>query len=214
MTWAEFKAELAKHLDVDATRRGTATFLDASIKAAVRDLGVYLEPIKDYLAEAGFSDNEDTPLDERVAECAAEFVKARFARNVERDLNLYQAYQQAYLEKRRTLYVDWSPSTECNFVVNVGDTLPVVVRLLSDGNGLMLDDLTGFTFEVLVQIGDKEATSKSTAEADIEVRGLSVYWTWSNHDLGHFPRTTPYRLVATDQGGVRTTIRTGTINIR
>jgi hypothetical protein len=103
MTGAEFTAEVLSYMDVDATRRGIATFRAAYTKAALADLAHYI-PEYD-TGQVTYGDLEITPYDSEVAEAVAEFLKAKITRNVDRDLGLSQQHTIAYVNLRRRLFL-------------------------------------------------------------------------------------------------------------
>jgi hypothetical protein len=51
-----------------------------------------------------FKTAEETPFDEQMAGCCALYVKAFFARSVQKDLNLYESYLNSYKTARRILF--------------------------------------------------------------------------------------------------------------
>lgn len=52
-----------------------------------------------------FKDDESVPFDEPSALAAAEFVKGKLAREVDRDINMHNSYMQSYFLKRGDLYI-------------------------------------------------------------------------------------------------------------
>jgi hypothetical protein len=101
VTGAEFNAEVLTFLDVDARRRGIEDLRAAYTKAALGDLARYVEEYN--VGQVVWADDEITPFDEKVAEAVAEFLKSRITRNVDRDLQLSQLHEAAYLNLRRHL---------------------------------------------------------------------------------------------------------------
>lgn len=52
-----------------------------------------------------FKADELVPFEEDCAECVADYVKARIAREVDKDMEMFASYQQSFMAKRKDLYL-------------------------------------------------------------------------------------------------------------
>jgi len=55
-----------------------------------------------------FQDEDQTPFDEPMMLCVAEFVKAKIARESKNDEQMYQSYMNSSIDLKRKLYVEWN----------------------------------------------------------------------------------------------------------
>ncbi|HIA61735.1 MAG TPA: hypothetical protein EYN93_02385 [Planctomycetaceae bacterium] len=56
--------------------------------------------------EVSHADADKVPYDEPMAECVAEFVKAKITREVDKDLKLHDSYYASFRKKRQELYIN------------------------------------------------------------------------------------------------------------
>lgn len=169
MKWGDFIDEVTPFLDVDGTRRGASTLRSALIKAAVRDMGALIPEYGIYTNTGSFAIGEYTPFDSRTAEAVAEFVKARLARNIDKDAGIAQLHWMTYLGLRRSLYVACHEAEYPEFKVWIGKPFTMSLAVRRDFQPMPVTAGVWFTVKEFAGQPDEQAVIQLERDSGITV---------------------------------------------
>jgi len=167
VTWSEFSTELAAFLHTDGTRRGIEAFRAAQVRAALADLGAYIDEYA--TGTLTYANGDHTPFDTETAEAVADFVRSRIARSISNDPALSQSYYGSYLNLRRRLFLRIKENRYPELRPYVGKPFVLAVTVKRNHAPMPLDGEVWFTVKQFAGEADSEAVIQLNRASGLDV---------------------------------------------
>lgn len=187
MTFADFKTEVDGFMGLDTNRRGTETFKASYLKGAVADLKRFIEEYQD--GKTSYQDGDVVPFDSTTAQAVAVYLKARFSREYNRDMNAAMSFNGDYITLRRELWLQFKEARRpelkiftgkpyfLNICIRRGNLpMPLLGNVLFTVKRYKRDSDRQAALQVGTELGGIIVTSQNAGLARIELSSEHTRW--------------------------------------